>query len=927
MTIPWFASFIFSLLILLGSVLIVFQAKQSGGQFLNRVRLRRAIFELIVLNVFVLSPLMVLTVLSLISPGEWFSAAWVSDLTLSVGMAAPIMISLIYPIWFLVRPVDSVKQLSVRTVLTFLAFSLLTALFYYVLGPPLIDLIQDGQVLAPEPRALPLGLLVVGLGTVVLLTLFGLREFLSVSRRAAVDTAVLSHQAEKDRSPTRWLLIGLGLSALVLWAASLAYYFYWPKLAYLSPIFQGTSQSMLLSSVTSPIDRPAPVILLIATASLGMILFSLFFSIYVQPAELSARLFTWLALLYGLSSIEIFPPVVGPVLFTLALFGRIMTMPVQIYFAWLFPQADLTTDRTKRRQVALMIFIPFLVMSGFWIYFFLQSESMMVAVNNLVASREVSPDTLPDSFIMDALKLGFWFLSAISFFFANALTWLLSAWFIVRTYRQLSRRFEAQKTDTTLPADLKERVAAAWMQVKWFSFGVGLSASILLIFYFLFGALFGPGEGWADVFTRFGLLVMFVFAALAIRRYRLWDVDELINRGRAFLTLAVALLFTYGIVTWLSTRLAVTAWPDVSQQEVVLTISPLVALILVLVFGRIYQPLQERLEKRFDRTQFDFNKTLAEVSKKLSRTVGTGALNTLLTEMIPRDLQMEYAHIEPIPSQGVHIDAIVADQLAKGAAMVLPLTVGERTTGLYVIGPRRSGQKLSTKAQNLFHTLSYQAATAFENSRTWEALLDEYEIRDQVVRDVHDNLSSELTLAETFLSQLQLTGEDMKRPLPEPYLGTLNSLYTMRRELKLVMAILDPTPEPASLTNSLTDKLQELAALFANAGQFSYRFAADEGCNRCSPRLQQTVWVITREALTNIVKHADATLVSIELVYNAQHMVVTVEDDGKGFAGVNEAGRGLSSMRARAERVGGNLAVESAAGQGTKIKLTIPGGI
>jgi signal transduction histidine kinase len=925
MTIPWFASVIFSLLILLGSGLILFQARRSGGRFLNRVRLRRAVFELVVLNAVVLSPLMVLMVISLVSPGEWVSAAWVSDLTLGIDMAAPIMISLIYPIWFLVRPLDSIQRLPIRTMLAFLAFSLLTALFYYVLGPPLIDLIQYGQVLAPEPRALPLGLLVVGLGTAVLLALFGLREFLSISKRAAIDTAVLSHQAEKDRSPTHWLLIGLGLLALVLWAVSLAYYFYGPERAYLTPIFQGTSQSILLSSVTSPIDRPAPVILLTAAASLGMILFSLFFSIYVQPAELSARLFTWLALLYGLSSIDIFPPVIGPVLFTLVLFGRIMTMPVQIYFAWLFPQADLTTDRAKRRRVALIIFIPFLVMSGFWIYFFLQSEAMMAAVNNLLASREAAPEALPDSFINDALKLSFWFLSAVSFFFANALTWLLSAWFIFRTYRQLSGRFEAQKTDTTLSADLKERVAAAWMQVKWFSFGVGLSASILLIFYFLFGALFGPGEGWADVFTRFGLLAMFAFAALAIRRYRLWDVDELINRGRAFLTLAAGLLIIYGVVAWLSTRLAVTTWLGLSPQEVVLTISPLVALILVVIFGRVYQPLQERLERRFDRTQFDFNKTLAEVSEKLSRTVGTAALNTLLTETIPRDLQIEYAHIEPVPSQAANIDTLVADQMTKGAALALPLTVGERTSGLYVIGPRRSGQKLGTKAQNLFRTMSYQAATAFENSRTWEALLDEYEIRNQIVHDVHDNLSSELTIAQLFLDQLQLAGEDRDRPLPEPYLGAVNSLYSMRRDLNLVMAVLDPNLRPASVNSSLTDKLNELAALFAKAGKFSYRFAADEGCNRCSPRLQQTVWVITREALTNIVKHADATLVSIQLACDAQRLITTIEDDGIGFDSAKEAGRGLPSMRRRAERVGGELTVESAPGQGTKIKLTIPG--
>lgn len=409
MTVPHFAAFIFSLLILLGCGLIVLQAKGSEGRFLNKVQLRRTVLELIALNIIVLLPLAALTVASGIWPGDWSSAQWVSELTLGIDLAAPIMLIAIYPIWFLVRPADSAQRFPVRTILVFLTFSLVTALFYYLLGPPLTDLIHYGKTLAPEPSALPLGLLVVGLGTIVLFALFGLREFLSVSGRSAVDTAVLSNEAENDRSPVRWLVVALGILALILWIVSLSTNCHGPESACISPIYDGASQSSLFSSMASPLDRPQLVTFLIAAASIGMILFSLFFSFYVQPAEPSARLFTLLALLYGVSSIDIFPATGGVILFTIVTFGRILTMPVQIYFAWLFPQADLTTTRTKRRRVALLIFIPFLVMSVFWIYFFLQSAAMMTFANELVKSRESAPVTLPDSFINDVIKLSPYF--------------------------------------------------------------------------------------------------------------------------------------------------------------------------------------------------------------------------------------------------------------------------------------------------------------------------------------------------------------------------------------------------------------------------------------------------------------------------------------------------------------------------------------
>jgi signal transduction histidine kinase len=92
-----------------------------------------------------------------------------------------------------------------------------------------------------------------------------------------------------------------------------------------------------------------------------------------------------------------------------------------------------------------------------------------------------------------------------------------------------------------------------------------------------------------------------------------------------------------------------------------------------------------------------------------------------------------------------------------------------------------------------------------------------------------------------------------------------------------------------------------------------------------------TIYRIVQEALTNVLKHADAHLVSVLLERRRDHVLAVVEDDGQGFdaeAGTapsqTQRGLGLSSMRERAELVGGSLAIESSPGQGTAVFLRIP---
>jgi len=83
---------------------------------------------------------------------------------------------------------------------------------------------------------------------------------------------------------------------------------------------------------------------------------------------------------------------------------------------------------------------------------------------------------------------------------------------------------------------------------------------------------------------------------------------------------------------------------------------------------------------------------------------------------------------------------------------------------------------------------------------------------------------------------------------------------------------------------------------------------------------------IAGEALTNAVRHARASRITVSVVDQGEHLVVQVCDDGRGLVAPRAGGLGLSSMRERAEAVGGTLHIDAAPGRGTLVRAVLPTG-
>ena len=95
---------------------------------------------------------------------------------------------------------------------------------------------------------------------------------------------------------------------------------------------------------------------------------------------------------------------------------------------------------------------------------------------------------------------------------------------------------------------------------------------------------------------------------------------------------------------------------------------------------------------------------------------------------------------------------------------------------------------------------------------------------------------------------------------------------------------------------------------------------------RLSPSIETALFRIAQEALTNVVRHAQAGVVGILLERHAGKVILYVEDDGKGFdpEALDEDMIGLAGMQERAVLVGGTFTIESVPGKGTSIRVEVP---
>jgi len=198
--------------------------------------------------------------------------------------------------------------------------------------------------------------------------------------------------------------------------------------------------------------------------------------------------------------------------------------------------------------------------------------------------------------------------------------------------------------------------------------------------------------------------------------------------------------------------------------------------------------------------------------------------------------------------------------------------------------------------------------------------------RVRIARDLHDDLGARLT-------EVGLLADRLVRVVPREFSPQLSGLAWRTRRLATELSSIIWT---MSARNSSVDRLADFLRRYAER---LFRTTSTnclvKGVDRIPavpllPEPQHQILAAAKEAMNNIIKHAQATEVTIELLYVQGVFEVSIADNGVGFAcdvSVESEGNGLPNMQSRLKETGGSCEVTSAVGRGTRVVLRLPCGI
>ncbi len=253
----------------------------------------------------------------------------------------------------------------------------------------------------------------------------------------------------------------------------------------------------------------------------------------------------------------------------------------------------------------------------------------------------------------------------------------------------------------------------------------------------------------------------------------------------------------------------------------------------------------------------------------------------------------------------------------------IPLYFGDTPLGIINVGGPE-WRELTPEELDLLSTIAQQVGLAIERARLADARAGQAraEERTRIARELHDTLAQDLTAIalhlEGALPHLERDPERARARLQQALALTRTGLDEARR------AVLDLRAAPPG-GRSLAEALAALGRGFTSEHGIRVHVRAEVNAP-IPPKIEAELFQIAKEALMNILKHAQAHEVTLRLVADDTTIRLAIRDDGRGFdpQASREGCHGLIGMRERALRSGGRLRVTSRPGKGTSLSVAIP---
>lgn len=413
----------------------------------------------------------------------------------------------------------------------------------------------------------------------------------------------------------------------------------------------------------------------------------------------------------------------------------------------------------------------------------------------------------------------------------------------------------------------------------------------------------------------------------AILRYRLWDIDLVINRALVYGTLTACVVGVYVLVVGgLGALLPVRG-------------NLLVSILAAGLVAVLFQPLRERLQRVVNRLVYgerdDPYAVLSRLGQRLEASLAPNDVLPSIAQTVREALKLPHVAVE-VERDGAFETAAAAGEPV-GAPYRMPLVYGSETVGRLALGRRAGEEDFSRADRRLLDDLARQIGAAVHAARlTDEAVRlseDLQRSRERLVtareeerrrlrRDLHDGLGPQLaavTMKAEAARDLLPVDPDCSEALLEDIIERAQEAVTDVR--RLVYGLRPPA----------LDELGLLGAIRAQAAHGEHNglrvtVEASEDLPPLPAAVEVAAYRIVLEAVTNAARHAGARdcLVSLAVDEPEDILRLEVTDDGRGIPEDYSAGVGLHSMRERAAELGGSCVIEASAGGGARVRAVLP---
>jgi signal transduction histidine kinase len=450
-------------------------------------------------------------------------------------------------------------------------------------------------------------------------------------------------------------------------------------------------------------------------------------------------------------------------------------------------------------------------------------------------------------------------------------------------------------------------------QLRWVGVSLGLAVPLFVVGALLWGVV--PG---AELLPMLALLALPTGIAIAILKYRLYEIDLVVNRALVYGLMTVGVVGSYVAVVGL----------------VGATLSPggdlVLSLMVTGVVAVCFQPLRARVQHLVNRLMYGERdnpySAIAGLGRTLASSLQLDAVLSNVVATIGQSLALQYVGI--VLAHHASWEGASGAEYGKPSTDLLAFPLVHQGV---VVGElrlaARPGERLRERDHRLIADLAPQVAGAvhavglsqeLQLARQRIVQLREEE-RRRIRRDLHDGLGPALAgLTFTLEAVRNLTESDLERA-DELLVSATEQVQTMIGDVrKLIYGL-----RPATLDQlGLAASLRGLASQESSPGT-SVTIDAPSSLPQLPAAVEVAAYWIAQEALTNVRRHAHARTCSIRVAVEPTILRLEIADDGGGLTTAS-TGIGLHTMKERAAEIGGTCEIASRAGGGTLVAASLP---